>query len=410
MMITVATAGAALSLAIWLYLLVARGGFWRADCRLGVTTPELSAAPPVVVVIPARDEAAVIGQAIGSLAHQDYPGPWRLILVDDHSSDGTGALAQQAAAAAGAGERLQVIRGQELPPGWSGKLWAMAQGVEAAGAAVPEAEWLLLTDADIRHDPSSLRRLMAHALAGRRDLVSLMVSLEKGEPDQPRGGFWGRLLIPAFVFFFQKLYPFAWVADPRRRTAGAAGGCILVRRAALERAGGLAAIRGALIDDCTLAAAVKASGGRLWLGLEPRLVSLRPYLGLAGIWHMVARTAYTQLHYSPLLLAGTLLGLAVTYLVAPLAVLTWPWHGQTLAAALGLITWLLMIVAYRPTLRLYGEPAAAGALLPLTALLYSLMTVSSALRHWRGQGGQWKGRVYSGGSSRAEPQGKGHAE
>lgn len=378
-------------LVIWAILLFARGGFWRADQRLSGAPPDRSAWPAVVAVVPARDEAAVIAESITGLLRQDYPGRFGVVLVDDHSTDDTGTIASRSAAAAGASERLTLVAGERLPGGWSGKLWALAQGVERAGAVAPDAAWLLLTDADIRHDPVSLRRLVAKAERDGCDLVSLMVRLDLG-------GLWGRLLIPAFVFFFQKLYPFPWVNDPRRRTAAAAGGCILIRRTMLVRIGGIAAIHGALIDDCALAAAVKAAGGRLWLGLSSDLVSLRPYGGFRGIWDMVVRTAYTQLGHSPLLLAGTVIGMALTYLAGPLAVLIWPWHGSAPAAALGLAAWIVMSVAYRPTLALYRQPAAAAYLLPLAGLLYSMMTVGSAVRHWRGRGGAWKGRTYPAGA------------
>lgn len=378
---------------IWAHLLFARGGFWRADQRLPPAPVPLDAWPAVTAVIPARNEAALIGDTLHALLAQDYPGHLGLVLVDDHSEDGTGQIAAAVAAGAPRNRPLTVVSGAPLPAGWSGKLWAVAQGVRTAtetgadGNAGPA--YLLLTDADILHDSGSVRRLVAKAEIDRIDLVSQMVLLDKG-------GFWGRLLIPAFVFFFQKLYPFPWVNNPGKSTAGAAGGCMLVRTAALRQAGGIERIRGRLIDDCALGQAIKAAGGRLWLGLTDRVTSTRPYAGFASIWAMVARTAYTQLHHSPLLLAGSVLGLALTYLAAPVAALGWLWHGSAPLAGAGVVLWCGMAIAFRPTLRLYGEPAWAAVWLPLTAFLYGLMTIDSALRHWRGQGGQWKGRVYGG--------------
>ena len=391
----------ALSLAIWLYLVLLHGRFWRCDQRLDDDGPPPALGwPEVMVVVPARNEAAVIGQSLRSLLRQDYRGRFRIVLVDDHSDDGTGAVAERVAAAANASQRLVVAEAGPLPAGWSGKLWAVSEGVAAAAYLAPEARYLLLTDADISHDAGSLARLVAKAESERLDLVSLMVLLD-------HGGFWAGLLIPAFVFFFQKLYPFPQVNDPLHPMAAAAGGCILVRREALEKAGGIARIRGALIDDCTLGAVIKAGPGRLWLGLTTRLISLRPYTRFGEIWDMVARTAYTQLRYSPLLLLGALLGMFFTYLAAPLTVLSLPLHGSWIGAALGLLAWGLIVFAYQPTLRLYDKPAADGLLLPMVGFLYSLMTVASAVRHWRGRGGQWKGRTYQAGSDGATASGAG---
>jgi hopene-associated glycosyltransferase HpnB len=386
------TAASVLALVIWLYLLLLHGsvgsGFWRCDQRLDTSQdPEPVAWPAVVAVVPARNEAAVIGASLAGLLAQDYPGRFQVVLVDDASEDATGAIAKRLTMTT---DRLTVTPARALPAGWSGKLWAVSEGINRATALNPEARYLWLTDADIGHDPGSLRRLVAKAEAHRLDLVSLMVLLD-------HRGFWAGLLIPAFVFFFQKLYPFPWVNDHTHPTAAAAGGCILVRRGALDAAGGIARIRGALIDDCTLGAVIKAGTGRrrgrIWLGLTTRLVSLRPYSRFGEIWDMVVRSAYTQLHHSPWLLMGAVLGMVLTYLVAPVSVLTWPLHQEMVAAALGLTAWTLMVAAYRPTLRLYGKPWAAALLLPVVGLLYSLMTVASAVRAWRGRGGQWKGRI-----------------
>jgi hopene-associated glycosyltransferase HpnB len=379
---------AALSLAIWLYLLLFRGGFWRADQRLGTPAPAPDPWPAVAAIVPARDEAEVIGRALGSVLAQDYPGRLHTFLVDDHSSDGTADQARAAARASARGGRFQLVRARALPPGWTGKLWALAEGLSRAQEDLPEARYLWFTDGDIAHDPTTLRRLVAKAEAERLDLVSLMAALSCR-------GFWERLLIPPFVFFFQKLYPFPWVNDPRRATAAAAGGCVLVSAEALEAAGGLAPIRGALIDDCALARAIKtaARGRGIWLGLATDSRSIRPYQGLGAIWEMVARSAYTQLRHSTGLLAGTLLALALTYVAPPVIALGAPLHGQAPAAMLALAAWGLMARAAWPTLKLYGQSPWLGPLLPLAALFYGAMTLDSAFRHWRGKGGAWKGRV-----------------
>ena len=363
---------AAIAVAAWVYLLFFRAAFWRADQRLEGDAAEPADWPAVVAVIPARNEAATIGRSVASLLGQDYPGAFSLVVVDDDSDDGT-------ALAAGTAERLSVISGKPLETGWTGKLWAVGQGISYAKETCPEAAFVLLTDADIEHAPHTLRRLVAKAEEGGLDLVSLMVRLRCES-------FWERLLIPAFVFFFQKLYPFRSVNDPRKATAAAAGGCMLVRWRALERCGGVAAIRHRIIDDCALAAALKP-GGAIWLGLGEDIHSLRPYRRLGDVWSMVARSAYEQLGRSPLLLAGTVAGMAVIYLVPLVALVA--------GEIMGLAAWLLMAIAYWPTLRLYRQPAWKCLLLPLAALLYTLMTVDSARWHYLGRGGAWKGRSYA---------------
>ncbi|MCP5373239.1 MAG: glycosyltransferase [Hyphomicrobiales bacterium] len=370
---------AALALAAWVWLLALHGRFWRGDQRLSDATPDQ--APAVAVVIPARNEAETIAEAVASHLDQDYAGPVRVIVVDDNSDDGTA----EAARAVG-DDRVTVVAGAPLAAGWTGKLWAVEQGIRAAAELAPEARYLLLTDADIEHDPDSLRPLVAKAEAGNLDLVSLMARLRCKTR-------WEQLLIPAFVFFFQKLYPFPRVNDPRRRTAAAAGGCMLVRRRALDDAGGMAAIRDRVIDDCALAALLKARGP-IWLGLTDRVHSLRAYPRLSDVWDMVARTAFVQLRHSSLLLAGTVLGMALLYLVPPVVGMGAVLAGDRLAANLGLGAWLLMTVAYGPTLRLYRLSILEGFTLPYAALLYTLMTVDSARRHWRGAGAAWKGRTY----------------
>ena len=379
-MLTLAAAGA---LAAWLYLVLFHGFFWRADQHLPAEPKPPERWPDIVAVIPARDEAPVIGGAVESLLRQDYPGDLRVVVVDDASSDGTADAARAGADRVGAGARLAIVAAPPLPPGWSGKLWAVHNGIAAAPV---ERRYVLLTDADIVHAPDALKRLVAKAEAESLDLVSLMVKLHCAS-------FAERLLIPAFVFFFQKLYPFPWVNDREISTAGAAGGCMLVRRAALERAGGVAAIKDALIDDCALAAALKKNGP-IWLGLAEQSASVRRYPRIGDVWRMVARTAYTQLRHAPLLVLGTVLGMTLLYLVPPLALVLCPFAGAWTAAAMGAAAFALMLYAYRPTWELYRGDDPALVLLPLAALLYTVMTVDSALRHWRGQGGAWKGRTY----------------
>ncbi|MFK0195529.1 glycosyltransferase [Kitasatospora sp. NPDC090308] len=370
------------SLLAWVWLAVGHGGFWRTDQRLPRGSGEPGAWPSVVVLVPARDEAAVLPVSLPSLLAQEYPGRARVVLVDDHSTDGTGELARELAGRVG-GLELAVTTPPALPAGWTGKLWALRHGVGQAG----DAEWLLLTDADIAHRPGSLRALVAAGEGGGLDLVSQMARLRVASG-------WERLIVPAFVYFFAQLYPFRRANRPGSRTAAAAGGCSLVRRAALERAGGVAAIRGAVIDDVSLARAVKRTGGRTWLGLADRVDSVRPYTGPGPLRRMVSRSAYAQLRYSPLLLAGTVAGLALVYLVPPVAAVAGAAAGAWWTAGAGLAAWAVMAGTYAPMLRYYRQPVFAAPLLPFTALLYLLMTVDSAVQHWRGRGAAWKGRTY----------------
>lgn len=391
---SIAACVALLSLAAWAWLVFAQGRFWVGDQRLADDEPEPAAWPPVVAVIPARDEADVIARVVSSLVTQDYPGHLRVVLVDDESADGTARQARRAARAAGRADRLSVVATPPRPAGWVGKMWAVHTGVQAALSQAPDARYLLLADADVVHSARNVRRLVQRAEARGLVLVSLMVRLHCAHG-------WERLLVPAFVYFFQKLYPFAWINDPHRRTAGAAGGCMLVHAPTLTRIGGVAPLRGAVIDDCALAAAMKRVG-RIWLGLTSSEHSIRPYVGLRDIWNMVARSAYTQLHHSPVLLAGTLVGLALVYLVPPLALLTWPLHGDALAALAGAAAWLAMAATFIPTLALYDRTPALGLALPLAGLLYAGMTFDSARRHWLGRGAVWKGRVSAGAGGAAQ--------
>jgi hopene-associated glycosyltransferase HpnB len=368
-------------LAIWLYLLSGRGAFWLARERDDGSAAGKGFWPAIAAIIPARDEAECVGATVASLLRQDYPGEFTVILVDDQSRDATAQVARDAAAALGAGMRLNILAGRALPSGWTGKLWAQQQGVEAAEAASPPPAYLLFTDADIVYGPDALKGLVARAQSGGYVLTSLMVKLRCVTLAE-------RIFIPAFVFFFQMLYPFAWANDPRRATAAAAGGCMLVRREVLREAGGMAAIRSALIDDCALAKKLKASGP-IWIGLTERVSSIRAYPALEDIRRMVSRTAYAQLNYSPLLLAGTVLGLTITY-VAP--VLLTAFAGGT-ARLLGIVAWLAMALAFQPTLRFYRVSMLWGLALPAIAAIYMAFTLDSAYQHARGRGGMWKGRA-----------------
>jgi hopene-associated glycosyltransferase HpnB len=364
--------------AIWIYLLFFRGGFWWLPYRPAPIAADVGGRS-VVAVIPARDETVVIGRAVASLLAQDYDGNFRIVVVDDQSSDGTADAARAAAVAAGAPDRLTICRGKPVPPGWTGKLWAMSQGVDAARSMRPDH--LLLTDADIVHGTGNLRELVSRCETEDYDLVSLMVRLHCGS-------LWERLLIPAFVFFFFKLYPPRWVADPARRTAGAAGGCMLIRAATLERIGGIDSIRGEIIDDCALARRVK-SVGKVWLGPARHTTSIREYRSWRPIWDMVVRSAFAQLDYSAVMLALTLLMLMLTYLAPPLLLLS----AEPAAMLCGGFAWLGMSIAFLPTLRAYDAPRSIAVLLPLIALFYVAATVASAVLFWRGRGGYWKGRV-----------------
>ena len=368
-------------LATWVYLIAARGGFWRTAERDGDTPARSGPWPAVVAVIPARDEAEGIGQTVTSLLREDYPGAFTVVVVDDQSRDSTAAIARNAAILIGASERLTVLPGKSLPAGWTGKLWAQEQGVGFASSASEPPAYLLLTDADIVYAPDALTNLVARAEEGGLVLTSLMAKLRCKSLAE-------RLAVPAFIFFFQMLYPFAWANDPRRRTAAAAGGCMLVRSDALTKAGGLAAIRAALIDDCTLAKLLKRQGP-ISIALTERVRSIRPYPALGDIRRMVSRSAYAQLEYSPLYLAGTVVGLALTYL-APVALAIF---ARGVPQFVGLFAWLLMALAFRRTLRFYGLSSLWAPLLPAIAAVYMVFTLDSAYQHARGRGGMWKGRI-----------------
>ncbi|MBM3584400.1 MAG: glycosyltransferase [Alphaproteobacteria bacterium] len=366
---------AAVALGVWLTLIVARGRFWLE--RVQPASARAGPWPDVVAVVPARNEAPVVGHAIVDLLSQDYPGRLDVILLDDESTDGTAAVAWRAAAGH---DRLVVAPAGSRPAGWTGKLWAVHRGLAEAQGRAPDATWVWLTDADIEHGPRVLADLVSRGEAGGYDLVSLMARLRTLTLAE-------RALMPAYVFFFAMLYPFAWVHDRHRRTAAAAGGCMLVRRAALNRLGGVARFRGAIIDDCALARAVKA-GGAVWLGLADASSSLRGYPRARNVAALIARSAYAQLGYRSWLVVVTVAGMALTYLAPPLLALGaegWP-------RVAGALAWSLMAVAYAPTLARMGVSLLWGPALPLIALFYVAATVGSAVRHHQGRGGAWKGR------------------
>lgn len=365
---------ALIPVAIWLYLLAGRGMFWVMGERDDADDPPPPATwPSVVAVVPARNEGDVIARSIGSLLEQDYPGAFRIILVDDQSEDGTGDIARKLDTTG----RLEIMTGAPRPAGWTGKLWAVNQGVAKAGAP----DYLWLTDADIEHEPNNLSKLMARATSGGLVLTSTMVKLHCKSMVEA-------YLIPAFVFFFDMLYPFGWVNNPKKKTAAAAGGCMLVRCDALERAGGIDAIHTEIIDDCALGRAMKAQGP-IWLGLTQRAASIRPYQGMAEIRSMVARSAYAQLGYSPLNLLGTLVGMIAVYGAAPLLAI----FAHDSAQASGIMAWAAMALAYQPILRFYRVTPLWGLALPMIGFVYAMFTLDSAIQHWRGRGGMWKGRA-----------------
>lgn len=387
-MTDVLTIAAILSGLIWTGLIVFRGGFWRADQKLpdNVTRDQIGDWPGIIVVIPARNEAETIAAVTRAHGLSDYPGAYSIVIVDDQSDDDTAILARGAESA----RPVSVVTAPDLQPGWSGKLWALKAGLRAGAEIDPTAGYVLLTDADIQHAPQTARALVMKAESEQLALVSLMALLDCR-------GFWGNLLVPPFVFFFQKLYPFPLINKPTSSEAGAAGGCVLVRREALDAIGGIDTIRDALIDDCALAAAIKGKPPQraIWLGLSTCVKSLRDNRSLASIWLMVARTAYTQLHHSVSLLVLSVVGMVITYLAGPIAVGVGLVTANPVLAAFGGLAWGLSAFAYWPTLRHFGSSPLWLLTLPLAAALYSAMTISSAIRHWRGRGGQWKGRHYS---------------
>ncbi len=376
---------ALMSCLVWLYLAMLRGGFWRADVRdtsAQNAQQEIEAWPRIGVVIPARNEVDVLGESLRSVLQLRYAGELSIVVVDDHSHDGTGALARRLADERAALHHVSVISATALPDGWTGKLWAIHQGIEHLERAIDPPAFILLTDADICYTEGTLSFLVAKATQENLSLTSLMAKLRCDSDAE-------RLLIPAFIFFFQMLYPFPWVADRGRKTAAAAGGCMLIRRSALAEAGGVEAIRSALIDDCSLARNLKRRGA-VWLGLTDRVSSLRAYPALADIRHMVVRTAYAQLLFSPTLLVLTVVSMSITFLAPPLLLLL----GPATAKLLALAAWVTMTLLFQPTLRFYRVSAWYGLALPVIAALYLMFTLESAYQCIRGRGGAWKGRAY----------------
>jgi hopene-associated glycosyltransferase HpnB len=382
------------SLTAWIVLLLGRGGFWRPVPRLDASaagTDSPSEPPSVLAIVPARNEADILGKTLPSVLGQHYGGRLRVVLVDDRSDDGTAEVAREAARASGQSHRLTLVEGAPLPDGWAGKVWAMRQGEALAD---DETEFIWLTDADIAHDPTILQALVDKARTGALDLVSLMAQLPV-----IRG--WDWLLIPAFVYFFAKLYPFRLVSNPQRSTAGAAGGCILVRRAPLEAAGGIESIRSALIDDCALGKLIKRLPGRTWLGFTNSVRSVRGYGTLRSVWNMVARSAFHQLDYSYAKLAGTIVGMLLIYAAPPattavgvaLALRGVP--GAQVLLALGICAWGLMSISFAPILHHQHSSRWLAPVLPVAGVLYTAMTISSAWRHAMGRGGMWKGRTFT---------------
>jgi hopene-associated glycosyltransferase HpnB len=387
-----------ISAAAWVYLLAAHGGYWLTSQRLPTgANPTGSGAdrwPGVVAVVPARNEADMLPVTLPALLGQDYPGEFRVVLVDDGSDDGTGEIAAELGVKSQreGGAPLTVVAGEPRPEGWAGKVWAMAQGAAAAAETTPG--YLLFTDADITWAPGALHALVAAAERDDRALLSQMALLRAETP-------WERVIVPAFVYFFAQLYPFRRVNNPASRIAAGAGGCMLIRKAALDKVGGLERIRGALIDDVALATLLKRDGNRCWLGLATDIRSARPYPRLASLWHMIARSAYTQLRYSPLLLAGTIVGLLLLYAAPPAGVIAWlvaaaagaSGASVTAAGLAGLLGWVLMTVSYLPMLRFYRLSSLRAPALPLIAVLYAVMTADSARRHYSGRAVSWRGRA-----------------
>ena len=385
-----------ISLVIWVVLLVGRGGFWRMNLHLPEADGDSGgggagrAWPAVTAVIPARDEAGILPATLPSVLAQDYPGPFSVIVVDDASTDGTGAVAAELAASTPGSAPLHVLRGSGPPAGWAGKVAAMDRGMREVSGHAEASEYVLFTDSDIAHPANSVLRLVRHAQDGELDLVSLMARLSTDSPAE-------RMIVPAFVFSFFQLYPPAWVNKPGSRTAAAAGGCMLVRRATLERVGGLAQIADARIDDVALGTLLKRGGGRVWLGVTTGVRSLRPYPRLADLWDMIARSAYTQLRYNPWLLLGTIVGLVLTYGVPPILGLVGLATQSWGVAIPALAAWAVMAGSYIPVLRLYGLRWWRAPLLPGVMSVYGAMTIDSARRHRQGRGGAWKGRVIESG-------------
>ncbi len=373
---------ALLALAIWVYLIAGRGGFWRTRKFDDLTpAPGFMTWPTIAVVVPARDEAAGVGDCVKSILTQPYAGELSMILVDDQSQDGTAQIASEAAEAIGASHRLTVLPGRPLPSGWTGKLWAVKQGLSLVESRSAPPDYVLLTDADIVYSGDVVMRLVARAQNENLAMTSIMAKLRCES-------FAEKYLIPAFIFFFGMLYPFSWVRDRNSSTAAAAGGCILARWDALRNSGGIDAIRGSLIDDCALGARLKAQGP-VWLGFSQDVISVRASETVAEVGRMISRSAYAQLHYSLVLLIGTIIAMSIVFL-APVAITMF---GHDLSRECAVLAWILMALAFQPTLRYYRQSALWGPALPAIALAYMVFTINSAIQHFQGRGGMWKGRA-----------------
>ncbi|MGB3509394.1 MAG: glycosyltransferase [Microcoleaceae cyanobacterium] len=382
-----------INLMIWIYLLIFRGKFWLPSQQLLSTSEteitQIQYFPSIYVIIPARNEAKLLQGTLKSLLSQDYSGNLKIILIDDHSTDNTTNVARMIAQQNNNFTKLEIISAQDLPDGWTGKIWAISEGINHAKKQIPAPDYFLFTDADIEHSSTNISQLVLKAEEENLALVSLMVKLQCETLAE-------ELMIPAFVFFFQKLYPFKWVNNPQKSTAAAAGGCILIRQQVLDEIGGIEVIKNALIDDCALAKAVqkKSTNQKIWLGLTSETKSRRTYADLASIWNMVARTAFTQLNYSPLLLVGTVVGMTLVYLAPSLVIILGVIFGYWELVLIALLARLLMYLTYLPTIKFYQSSSRYALSLPAVAFLYTLMTIDSAWRHWQGRGGNWKGRVY----------------
>ncbi len=372
----------------WVILVFFRNGFWRCDQRLASALKPPTIWPSVVALVPARNEEDSIAACLQSLAAQSYDGKFSVVIVNDNSTDRTSSVARRAARDAGVKPQIWIIDAPPLETGWAGKLWALQHGIAALPSGVDAPDYLWLTDADVLHSADALTKLVAKAEQDGLAMVSLMVRLACES-------FWERLLVPAFIFFFQMLYPFRAVNSENSKVAGAAGGCILLKRAALEEAGGLAAMKDRLIDDCALARIIKQNGSPIWLGLAEHSRSLRRYIELSEFWHMVARSAFVQLRHSTFLLALSVAGMVVSFIAAPLIVVSYPLHGGLAAAVLASASWFAMTLCILPCLQYHKLNAAYATLLPVAAVLYLGMTLHSAFRYWFGTGSDWKSRTYA---------------
>lgn len=372
----------------WLILACFRNGFWRCDQKLPAHTDPPDRWPSVVALVPARNEENTIAECLKSLAAQSYEGTFSVVIINDNSTDRTSSVARQAARASGVKPQVWIIDAPPLEPGWAGKLWALQHGIDALPTGAEAPDYLWLSDADVVHPTDALSRLVAKAERDGLAMASLMVRLACES-------FWERLLVPAFIFFFQMLYPFRAINNPESKVAGAAGGCVILKRTALRGAGGLTALKDRLIDDCALAQIIKHDGNRIWLGLAENSASLRRYLELSEFWHMVSRSAFVQLRFSNALLALSILGMLIAFIAAPVVALTYPLHGSLAAALIACASWLAMTLCLVPCLRYHKLNVAYGLLFPVAAALYLGMTVHSALRHWSGAGSDWKSRSYA---------------